>query len=447
MIHTIMDDLRGKRVLVAGLGRFGGGVGVCKWLASEQASVTVIDSADEGKLADSIHQLESLDIQFRLGRDLPDDFAGIDLIVVSPAIPPHSAFFRAAMASGIAMTSEIGLFVERCPARRIVGVTGTKGKSTTTALLGRMLKARHQTWVGGNIGGSLLGDLPRIGSDDVAVLELSSFMLHHLGLRRFSPYIAVVTMVWSDHLDWHQTRQAYVDAKRNIVRFQRPEDYAVLNAADPTARSFDADTAGQCVWPDPAAEPFSLRLPGAHNQFNAQLAFAAAKLLGIDRAAAQDAIGDFAGLPHRLELVHESRQVRWINDSIATIPEAARAAMEAFAPGTVIQILGGRDKHLPFDSLARSLAQRGKAALCIGETASMLAQLLRQHSADGRLHIGECRTLEQAVADARTIAAADDVVLLSPGCPSYDQFVNFESRGQAFTALAKAEIGAAVRAP
>jgi UDP-N-acetylmuramoylalanine--D-glutamate ligase len=180
------------------------------------------------------------------------------------------------------------------------------------------------------------------------------------------------------------------------------------------------------------SRPFSLRVPGRHNQLNAQGAFTAAGLAGIRWEEAQAALADFPGLPHRLQLVHEAAGVRWYNDSIATIPAAAVAALESFEPGKVIQIIGGKDKHLAIDALVAALTARAKAVLCIGATGPMLAGALK-----GERTVLECGDLAAAVSQARRIAAAGDVVLLSPGYPSYDQYVNFEQRGDSFTRLAR----------
>src|SRR5205807_337309 len=197
---------------------------------------------------------------------------------------------------------EVRLFIERCPAT-VLGVTGTKGKSTTTAMLGEILRRRFNVWVGGNIGRSLLADLEKIDKTHLVVLELSSFMLEHLGEMRWSPHVAVVTMISSDHLDWHGSHESYVNAKRNIVRFQRADDFALLNGENEIARSFAADTRGRVgMFGLNDCRRFQLALAGPHNQLNAQAAFAAAQVVGVSWEEAQPAIQDFRGLPHRLQV-------------------------------------------------------------------------------------------------------------------------------------------------
>jgi UDP-N-acetylmuramoylalanine--D-glutamate ligase len=435
-----MLDLRNKRVTVQGLGRFGGGIAVARWLAGQDARVLVTDKDPAEKLADSVKQLAGLPVEFRLGEHREDDFRTADLVVASPAVPLNSQYLSAARTAGVPITTEIRLFVERLRARRVVGVTGTKGKSTTTSMLAAMLARKHKTWVGGNIGKSLLEDLPNIAEGDVVVLELSSFMLEHLRPMRWSPHVAVVTMVAQDHLDWHGSLEAYVDAKRVLLAFQKPTDFAVLNETDPGCRAIARSAAAHVrFYGKDVSRPFNLKLPGIHNQVNAQGAFTAANCLGVTWGDAQTALDGYKSLPHRLELVHEERGVRFYNDSIATIPEAAVAALRSFPAGKVIQIVGGRQKDLALDGMCEELAKRAKAVLCIGEKGPELATKMRSLVKDARPAVHECTDLAGAVAKAKELAREGDIVLLSTGCKSYDQFINFEQRGEAFARLARAQ--------
>ncbi|HEV2296390.1 MAG TPA: UDP-N-acetylmuramoyl-L-alanine--D-glutamate ligase [Tepidisphaeraceae bacterium] len=429
-----MEKLSGKRVTVAGLGRFGGNIAASRWLVEQGAHVTVTDMAMAEKLADSVKQLDGLPITWRLGEHREKDFTDADLVVASPAIPTTNRYLQAATQAGVPVTTEIRLVVERCPAT-IVGVTGTKGKSTTTALLGEMLKTRHTTWVGGNIGGSLLFDLPKMKKTDVVLLELSSYMLEHLGALRWSPHVALVTMITADHLEWHGSFEKYVRAKANILAYQKPTDYAIMPEDNRPALTMADMTQGRVVlFGLKGRRRFELALPGEHNQLNAQGAFAAAQVMGVTWDDAQRAIRDFTGLPHRLQLVHTNDGVRYVNDSIATIPESAVMALDCFPRGRVIQIVGGADKHLDMTLLTAALADRAKAVLTIGRLGPELA---RQTRAAGAKDVAECGDLATAVARAKQIAVQGDVVLLSTGCASYDQFTNFEQRGDTFARLAR----------
>lgn len=431
-----MQEVSGKRVTVAGLGRFGGQIAAARWLVQNGASVVVTDQASADKLADSVQQLEGLPIEFRLGEHREEDFTNSDLIVASPAIPPTNKYLQSARAAGVPITTEIRLFIERCPAA-ILGVTGTKGKSTTTAMLGEILRSRFTTWVGGNIGHPLLLELDKIIKTHLVVLELSSFMLEHLGAMQWSPHGAVVTMLACDHLDWHGSREAYVNAKTNIVRHQRPDDFAVLNEEDPGSIALAGATQARIVWFGlMGRRPLELILPGRHNQSNAQAAFAAAYQMGVGRDDAEEALRNFRGLPHRLQLVHEENGVRYFNDSIATVPEAATAALDSFPHKRVIQVVGGYDKGLPLVAMCNALVERAKAVLCIGATGKTIEQMMSDSPHQGAASVYYCGDLPTAMRVARQIVAPGDVVLLSPGCASYDQFVNFEKRGEMFAELA-----------
>jgi UDP-N-acetylmuramoylalanine--D-glutamate ligase len=300
-----------------------------------------------------------------------------------------------------------------------------------------MLQTKYRCWLGGNIGKSLLLDLPRMREGEIVLLELSRFMLQYLGEARWHPHVALLTMLGSDHLDWHGTQDAYLAAKRKMVEYQEASDFAVLGEESEIARRFAEHTKAKVVWyGTKGRKRFELDVPGEHNQLNAQAAFAAAGCLGIDWEAAQQAVRHCEGLPHRLEKVHEWNGVRFYNDSIATIAEAAAAALRSFPKGKTIQIVGGKDKGLSFEPMCDALAQHAKAALCIGNAGPKIAALTRQrHTQFGEVY--ELTTLQDAMRKAREIAQSGDVVLLSPGCASYDQFDNFEKRGEAFAKLAR----------
>ncbi|HUS91176.1 MAG TPA: UDP-N-acetylmuramoyl-L-alanine--D-glutamate ligase [Phycisphaerae bacterium] len=429
-------DPAGRRVTVVGLGRFGGGIGVTRWLCERGARVTVSDKAPPEDLAESVRQLDGLDVTLHLGRHDERDFAEADLLVVSPAVPPDAAPLKAAAAAGVPRTTEINLFLWRCGAP-VVGVTGTVGKSTTTAMIGQALARRFRTHVGGNIGQSLLGELPRIAPDDMVVLELSSFQLEALPEIARGPHVAVVTNLAPNHLDRHGTLAAYADAKKNLFRFQRPGDVLVLNAADPlTAGWADEAPAGVRVERfDPAAEPFELAVAGEHNQANAQAAWTAARLLGVGRAAAAGALREFPGLPHRLQFVAERAGVRYYNDSKCTTPEGAIVALGAFEPRSAVFIVGGYDKGAGFDALGAALAERARAVVALGATAGRIVAAVEAHRRADTPPIARAADLPEAFALAAGLAAGAAAIVLSPACASYDMFLNYEQRGDRFVEL------------
>ena len=429
-------DLGHKRVTVVGLGRFGGGVGVTRWLCSQGAKVTVSDKADESSLTDSLKALAGLDVAVHLGSHDEADFLRTDLLVVNPAVPKEMPLLAAAQAAGIPRTSEINLFLQRCAAP-IIGVTGTVGKSTTTAMTGEILKRLGVTHVGGNIGGSLLESLHEITAQHLVVLELSSFQLEDLPLIGISPHVAVVTNFMPNHLDRHGTTDAYASAKQNIYKFQTPQDVLILSRACEATDDWAPGAPGRVDWFDSSDERFKLGIPGDFNQANAQAAWAVARQFGIDRHTAEDALGSFAGLPHRLKLVLDRDGVRYFNDSKCTTPAGAIAALDAFAPRTVIILVGGYDKAVSFEELGRALAQRAKAVITMGQTKEAIASAAQTHRRAGVPILEKADSFADAVSLAKQLAASGDIVLLSPACASYDMFANYEQRGDLFAELVK----------
>lgn len=445
---------KSSSVLVMGLGRFGGGVGVTRFVAARGARVLVTDLEPADRLAQSLAALRDVPgVDYRLGEHRVEDFTRADLVVVNPAVRPDNVYVQAARDAGVAVTSEIRLLVEHLPnRRRTIGVTGSAGKSTTTAMIGHMLqKARRRegaqgprVWVGGNLGGSLLPQVDEIGPDDWVVLELSSFMLESLRAARWSPRIAVVTNVWPNHLDWHPSFEHYVAAKQVILDHQAPDDVAILGSPLPrlpgvgicprTTRLVDVE--GLDTWTRRPA--LTLMLPGEHHRTNATLAIEAVTAAcgtgpdPIDRDQAARALADFAGLPHRMQFVCEHQGVRYFNDSKSTTPEAAILAIESFPPGIVHAILGGYDKHADLSDLVRVAATRCRALYTIGATGDALADAALDADARLSAQVVRCGTLDAAVAATVSRVREGDVVLLSPGCASWDQFTHFEARGAAF---------------
>jgi UDP-N-acetylmuramoylalanine--D-glutamate ligase len=298
-----MTELRGKRIVVMGLGGFGGGAGAARFCATEGASVTVTDLRPASQLAASLNHLDGLPIRYRLGRHEESDFTSCDLVVVNPAVDPRdNPYLQASLGAGAILTSEIQLLIERLDRRRVIAVTGTAGKSTTVAMIGHLLQAAfgpRRVHLGGNIGGSLLNELDRIGPDDWVVLELSSFMLEMLA--DWSPHIAVLTNLRDNHLDRHGTFDRYAAAKQRIFEFQEPGDLAIVTPGlppqiQPRVRTYTVEPPGVRDWPP-------LRIPGRHNRLNARIALCAAQCAGAvfaDAQALERVLESFTGLPHRM---------------------------------------------------------------------------------------------------------------------------------------------------
>jgi len=457
---------RGKRVTVMGLGLFGGGVGAARFFAERGAQVTVTDRREAGALAESLEALRGLPIRYVLGRHDPDDFRNAQVLWVNPGVSPGNALVAVARGTGARIENSIELLFKLTPRNPKLGITGSNGKSTTTAFLGEMLKLHNpHTLVGGNIGRCLLCEAPRLVADAPVVLELSSFMLEWMQDSRKSPHIAIVTNLSPNHLDRHITVENYAAAKQTILRFQKSSDVAVLNDDDPEVRNWGRFTRARVVRFSVKQEPKgdgaflageklivrmgdreetvacreTLRLPGHHNLANALAAAAAAMAYGVQSWHVMEALGSFGGLPHRLEMVARGPQeVTYYNDSIATTPESVMCALSSFN-GPVTLIAGGSDKGCPLDELGIMIARQVRRLILMGTTGPKI-QAAVLHAAQalksGPL-IVPVRDLEQAVQVAASGALPGEAILLSPAAASFDMFRNFEERGERFRVLAR----------
>lgn len=451
------EDFRGQRVTIVGLGKGRTASGLARFLVSCGASVTITDALPRERLGEGIARLGDTPVELVLGPSSDDAaLADPNYVFVISGVRPRSATILRALGRHIPVLTEMGLFFRLCPAT-IVGITGTKGKTTTTTMIGRILsRGPRRVIVGGNIGRAIIQELDTLTRDDIVVLELSSFQLETLAR---SPHVAVVTNIGEDHLDHHGTRENYIAAKRNIVAWQGAHDVAVLNLDDPATlamhtgatslvRGFSLtlqprqgaflDADGRLVLTDgdrrtPICAASELRVPGRHNVANAL----AAAIVGGVFDIAPDVIGEelrtFEGVSRRLETVAEKDGVLWVNDSASTTPDATIKALDAFDRRAVV-ILGGVGKGADFGDLARVLVKRARAAVLIGKAADEIAGALdAAGGARAGLAIERARTLEDAVAAARRLAQPGDVVLLSPACASFDMFSSADERGDRFT--------------
>jgi UDP-N-acetylmuramoylalanine--D-glutamate ligase len=408
--------------LVLGLARSGEAAALA--LARRGVRVLAVDRNEEldaGRLRE--HGVEVV-----LGAEDPALVDDVDLLVKSPGVPNEAPLVAAARARGATVWSEVELGF-RLLANPLLGVTGTNGKTTTVELLGEIFRAAGRpVAVAGNVGRPLTGLDGALADDAWIVCELSSFQLEDIDELR--PRVAVLLNVTPDHLDRHPGLEAYRAAKLRIFENQGPDDVAVVprGFGPVPGEGRQVEFAGDDPLP---AEP---RIPGLHNRENAAAAAAAARAAGVPEEAIGAGLARFAGVPHRLELVRELDGVRWINDSKATNPEAAERALGAYPPGLRV-ILGGSRKGTPFAGLAQRARESGvSCAYLIGESADEIAEALTREGVRFRCS-GD---LERAVADAHEDAEAGEVVLLSPACASYDQFENFEERGERFRRLVEA---------
>jgi UDP-N-acetylmuramoylalanine--D-glutamate ligase len=447
-------DFAQKRVTVVGLGVEG--VDTVRYLASHGAEVTVSDAKTRERLAERVEEVADLPVRLSLGGNHRGALRGADAVFVSQGVPLDLPALVEARKGGVPVWSMLTLFMELCPGP-IVGVTGSSGKTTTTALLGEMFRADDKpVFIGGNIGIGLLDHLEEIRAYTWVVLEVSHTQLQ---MASRSPHVSCLLNVTPNHLDrfgWDE----YRELKRNIYRFQSPEDVAVFGYDDAEARAMAGEASAALVWfslgeriPgegvyvrrgeahyrrgrfDRALFPLeALALPGEHNRQNALAAAAVAGACGVTAAAIAGAVDSFRGVPHRLERVGEADGVAYYNDSIATTPERTLAGIRSFSEPLVL-LLGGRDKELPLEGLAREALRRSRAVVLFGESAGKLEEALRAADKGNHARIVPVRTLAEACEAARAAARPGDVVLLSPACTSFDAYDNFERRGEHFRSL------------
>ena len=462
-----LSAYKGMNATVMGLGRFAGGVAAARFLTQHGAVVTVTDLRSAEELADSLELLSDLPIaRLALGSHPEDVLVDCQLLVVNPAVRPDHPLVSLARSRQIVVTTEIELFL-RHNAASVIAVTGSNGKSTTTALIHHLLLHANpdfqgRIWLGGNIGISLLDQVQSIQPHDIVVLELSSFQLHLLREKRFRPSIAVLTNFSPNHLDWHGSVAEYRRAKQVIFDAQTSDDAAIIpddthceNRANDSAwrvrggrlqfgltdhgddgafleggmlilRSHGFEDAIRFMVPP--------QLPGQHNQLNIAAAACAAWLAGADSTQFSAALQTFRPLPHRLQLVAEHAGRQFWNDSIATTPESAIMALHVF-PGRIILLAGGYDKGQNLAAFAVEIKSRVAAVVIMGQTAPNLYQLLTNEPS--KLQIRIATDFRAAFRSAVAFSQPGDIVLLSPGCASYGWFQDFRERGDLFSALAR----------
>ena len=457
-ISEYLEEMQGRTVAVIGAGV--SNTPLIRMLLRAGLKVTVCDKATRERLGDLAGELESLGATLQLGPDYLSQIHTFDVIFRTPGLSPNTPELRRAVEEGSSLTSEMELFFQLCPCR-IIGVTGSDGKTTTTTLISEFLKeAGYNVYLGGNIGKPLLPDVDGMTPEDMAVVELSSFQLMTM---EQSPNVAVFTNLSPNHLDYHHTMEEYTAAKLNIFSHQGPDDMAIFNYDNDITRSLARQAPGKSVlfsrkqrleegvylrdgaiWLTnemgsrevlPLAD---IHIPGVHNIENYMAAIAAVDGLVPDkcvRAVAQR----FTGVEHRIELVRELDGVKYYNDSIGTSPTRTMACLDSFDQKLIL-IAGGYDKGVPFTQLGAEIAQKVKVLVLTGDTAPAIRAAVEEapEFADSGLRIIQTGDLAGAVAAAHQEASAGDVVVLSPACAAFDQFKNFMERGRVFKELVQA---------
>jgi UDP-N-acetylmuramoylalanine--D-glutamate ligase len=417
--------------LVVGAAR--SGIALATHLIAAGESVRVVDRKPAAELHDEIAQMPG-GVDLRLGEQR-GALDGVNIVYASPGVPWDSPLLNEARARGIAVSSEIDLFL-KLNQGTVVGITGTNGKTTTTALTGVVLAAgKRPVVVGGNIGDTVLDRLDEITPEHWVVLELSSFQLESVERPRL--HAGVILNITPDHLDRHGTFERYVDLKARAIEFAGPNDFAVLNGRDDTVRGLASRTHGQVVWFDQHQPLPPMPLPGRHNMENALAAAAVGRIAGLSDETINAAIRSFKGVEHRLELVGEWAGVRWFNDSKATNPDAGRVALNAFPGAPVVLIAGGYGSGFELKDWVADVLAHTEAVVLIGASADLLQEALRDHP-----KVVRASTLEEAVGAAAGLTRLGGVVLLSPAYKSFDMFKDYEDRGNQFKALVHKQFAA-----
>ena len=445
-------ELKNKRVLVVGLGK--SGLSSALFLRAQGARVTVSDTRSAEALAKEIPALLDAGIMVESGGHGLLTFRRQDLIVVSPGVLMDTPEVKQVKAFGLPVIGELEL-ASRFLQGKVVAITGSNGKTTTTTLLGKIFEdAGVSTMVGGNIGLPVIDLVAKSTAETVSVLEVSSFQLETI--EEFHPWISVVLNITPDHLDRHGSFENYAAAKTRITERQEADDFLVLNAEDKSTQMVAAKTRAQIYWfsprrpikqgafvhgesiffvskegakPEPVVPVAEIKLKGAHNVENVLAAVCAARLAGISAEKIRASVADFKGVEHRLERVRSLHGVDFYNDSKATNVDAAMKAVASFAGGIHL-ILGGKDKDSDYATMADALKERVKIVYTIGSAAEKIERQLQ-----GVVKIVSAETMQTAVAEAAKAAVAGDIVLLAPACSSFDQFENYEHRGQVFRQL------------
>lgn len=446
---------KNKKVLIFGLGLNDGGLGMAQYFLEQGAKVTITDMKNEEDLREPIEQLSKHEnVTFHLGEHIEKDFIENDIIVRNPAIKPDNKYLKIARDSGKEIVMEMALFHKQAPCP-IVGVTGTRGKSTTTTLIYEILKSVYDEKVllGGNIGKSVIRELPNLTENDITVLELSSFQLDAMGESKVSPHIAVVTNIYRDHIDWHGKIEEYISAKKNIFLHQSEDDYLVVNIDNEITKEFVNQALG-------TVKTFSLKnkeanyymnkdlnifengkklfklqspiLQGQHNYYNILAAVATTRIYDIPKEIIKKTVESFKGIPNRQQFVREIDDVKYFNDSCATSVEAILAMFERFGEenkGKIVMIAGGVDKGLEYKPILKDMSKYLKALVLFEGTASERIEEIVGTNVETYKYFNN---MKEAIDKTRDISNDGDMVILCPGASSFNMFANEFDRGKQF---------------
>jgi len=465
-------DFKDKKVTVMGLGLYlyGSGISATKFLVERGAKVTVTDLKSNQELDQQIKRLgpSAKKITFILGRHREQDFKNVTLVVKNPGVPSSSKYLKIATKYKIPIETDISIFFQLVDCKRIIGITGTRGKSTTTSLIYEIIKSLEpKSILGGNISRSPLSQLSKIKKHGLAVLELSSWMLESLELHQISPHISVFTNIYPDHLNTYRDMKDYISAKENIFKWQNAQDFVVINRDNKYTRQLGQKVPAQRFWislkdfkvengcfvrdnyiyfrrdekMNKVMATRDIKLLGEHNLYNALSAICVGMIFGVKTSVIKKIVGAFVGIADRLELIREVKGVKYYNDTTSTTPEATMAALRALTPptftrrrlggGRIILIAGGSDKGLDFKQLAKEIKKHCQAVILLKGLGT--DRLWKKLSViNYQLPVTEVSSITDAVGLAGSFARKGDIILLSPACASFGLFKNEFDRGDQF---------------
>jgi len=467
-----LSDFKDKKITVMGIGLHGGGVGVIKFLAAQGAKVLATDLRTASELRESLEILKDLPVEYVLGRHRLEDFTKTDLVIKNPAISEDSKFLKAAKHAGIKIETDIGIFFELCPAP-IIGITGTKGKSTIASVLAHIFnysKQFPQVVLAGNIRSSVLEKLPEITKDSIVILELSSWQLADAKTHKISPYIALITNILNDHMNRYKNIDDYIEDKKNIFKFQGVNDYLFLNYEERILKNFASQTKskiyfyggkddemlntklpqlnqtprigaylkGNKIYFGANSESVCLikdiKLAGRHNLINILAAISVVKLYNISNHKIKLALQKFEGIEGRLQQIAEINGIKYINDTASTAPDAAIAAintinnLDSLKVKNLILISGGTDKNLDFTDMGKAIDEKCKIIILLpGSATDKIKKAIGPKTESWQVP-----NMDKAVQLAAALAKPGETVLLSPGCASFGLFRHEFERGEAF---------------
>lgn len=416
-----------------GLGLCGRGLNDTKFFVEKGADVTVTDLKLKKELESSLNELNGLPIKYTLGKHDKKDFENADLILRNADVPADSKFLKIAYDAGVEVEMDESLFARYCPCP-IIGITGTRGKTTTATLIAEVLKLTGKNvYLAGNIQGTAtLPLIDKVTKDDLVVLELSSWQLQGFGADKISPHIAIVTNIYEDHLNRYKSMAEYIDDKKNIYKFQKKTDYLILNNTNAETKKMAKESDAQISWFEAKdiAEEWDLKLLGEHNKENVAAALQVADIFKLDSKKVRQVCEKFQGVENRLEPVAEIDGVLFVNDTTSTTPVATQAALKTFSEFPIILIAGGNEKNIDFTDLAKDVATNTKDVFLLGGSAT--AKFKEKIQKYGKEPVDLYDNMEKAVEDAFEASEVGDVILLSPGFSSFGLFKNEYDRGEQF---------------